>query len=55
MKSAHTSSRLRREDKFSDFVISCKGREWRVHRLILPANSTFFEKLCCGTFKVRSS
>lgn len=37
----------------TDFMITCKDREWRVHRSILAAESEYFQKLCIGDFSVR--
>ncbi|KAK5724597.1 hypothetical protein LTR15_004643 [Elasticomyces elasticus] len=37
--------------EFTDLIIKCDGRQWRVHRLIVCAQSPFFVKACAGIFK----
>ena len=44
--------RLLRSGDFSDFKITCHGKEWRVHKGILCAGSNFFDKMCKSGFKV---
>lgn len=38
--------------KYSDLILTCKGNEWKVHRVILCSQSTFFAAACDGEFKV---
>ena len=38
--------------KHTDFTITCHGREWRVHKVILCAHSDFFDHACAGPFTV---
>lgn len=38
--------------EFHDLVIRCGGKEWKAHRVIVSAASTFFHKACQDTFKV---
>ncbi|KAI9708215.1 MAG: hypothetical protein M1820_004169 [Bogoriella megaspora] len=35
----------------SDFTVTCSGRKWRVHKLVLCAQSSYFQKLCTGEFE----
>ena len=38
--------------KYSDLIIRCKGKEFKVHRMILCPRSTFFAAACDGAFQV---
>lgn len=38
--------------KFSDSKIICGDKTFLVHRMVMSANSTFFEAACYGEFKV---
>ncbi|KAK5740481.1 hypothetical protein LTR17_004518 [Elasticomyces elasticus] len=40
--------------EFTDLIIKCDDRQWRVHRLIVCAQSPFFVKACAGLFKEAS-
>jgi BTB/POZ domain len=44
--------RLLETGEYSDFVIECKGREWKAHKLVLGTASSHLERLCYGQFKV---
>ena len=37
---------------FSDFVINCKTKTWKVHKAVLCTQSKFFESACHGSFIV---
>jgi BTB/POZ domain len=37
----------------ANFTVVCKGREWKVDRGILAAESEYFEKMAIGGFSVR--
>lgn len=39
---------------FSDLTITCQGREFKLHKLVLYTQSTYFRKLLGGQFKVCS-
>lgn len=43
--------RLKTGEHFTDLIITCKGQEWRVHKLWLSAQSEFFQKTCSGDFE----
>ena len=38
--------------QYSDLVIVCKQSKWNVHKIILGAQSEYFQKQCGGKFKV---
>lgn len=38
--------------KYSDYLITCKGFEFKVHKLVLSSSSKFFEVCIDGEFKV---
>ena len=40
---------------FSDLTIVCRTRKWKVHKVVMSANCTFFRKACTGGFKVSDS
>lgn len=46
--------KLRSKDYFSDIIVHCGGRNFRAHKLILAASSTFFEKVLAGIPRDRS-
>ena len=37
--------------KYTDLLITCKGREWNVHKLCVCSHSPFFHSTCSGGFK----
>lgn len=41
-----------RSGELADLIITCKGRTFNVHRMILSAQSGFFRGACTGNFKV---
>ena len=53
--SGWSSECLLKEPVFSDFIISCKGVDFKVHRAFLVANSAFFRSVCTLPFQVSSS
>ncbi|MCJ1282827.1 hypothetical protein MMC26_002153 [Xylographa opegraphella] len=42
---------VKRTSKYSDLVIRCHEREWKVHRVVICPRSKFFEIACDGDFK----
>jgi hypothetical protein len=46
--------KLRARDYFSDVIVHCGGRNFRAHKVILAASSTFFERVLTGIPKDRS-
>jgi hypothetical protein len=38
--------------KYSDAIIRCKGQEFKVHKVVLCAQSKYFSKAFDGTWKV---
>jgi BTB/POZ domain len=38
--------------EFADFLIICKPYEFKTHRVVLCAESKYFQTLCAGSFKV---
>ena len=46
--------KLRARDYFSDIIVHCGGRNFRAHKVILAASSTFFERVLTGIPKDRS-
>lgn len=40
------------EGKHTDLAITCGGRDFNAHRVVLCAQSNFFAKMCEGDFKV---
>jgi hypothetical protein len=38
----------------ADFMIQCKDRTWKVHKLLMSAVSEYFAQICKGNFKVSS-
>ncbi len=45
--------KVREEEKYSDLVIECEGREWRVHRAIVCSASAVHARECDGYMKER--
>jgi hypothetical protein len=43
------------EGKYTDFTIKCKGKDFRVHRVVLGTQSSYFNALFKAGFKVRDS
>ncbi len=39
---------------FSDAIVRCGGKEFKVHKLVLAAHSKFFSKAFTGDWKVPS-
>ena len=39
-------------DDFSDLTVVCGTRKWRVHKLVVSANCSFFRKTCASGSKV---
>ena len=39
--------------KFTDLTITCQGRIWKAHRVVLASRCKFFETCCKGEFEVR--
>lgn len=54
MAESRAERRLRylRSGTNSNFTITCRGREWKVHKEILSAETDFFEAMCFGKFEV---
>jgi hypothetical protein len=46
--------KLRARDYFSDLIVHCGGRNFRAHKVILAASSTFFERVLTGIPKDRA-
>lgn len=46
--------RFFRSGDYSDWRITCQGREWKVHRAIISQASDFFRVSCEKDFKVNS-
>jgi len=52
LESLHTSLKeYFNVETFSDATVTCKGRAFKVHRLILSAQSDFFAKVFTGDWK----
>jgi hypothetical protein len=47
--------KLLQSGDFSDFTILCRDQEFRVHRVVICAESDFFITMCKSAFKVLSS
>lgn len=43
--------RLYGTKEFADVSITCNGKKWRAHRLVLCAQSEYFQKMLSSTFK----
>lgn len=39
--------------KYSDLVVRCEGRDFKVHKVIVCGQSDFFSGICDGDWKVR--
>lgn len=39
--------------KYSDLIIRCEDREFKVHRIVVCGQSKYFSKICDGDWKVR--
>lgn len=39
------------DDRFSDFTITCAGKDFKVHRCFICAHSKWFERCCSGMFQ----
>lgn len=39
--------------KYSDLMIHCENKAWKVHRMVMCTHSKFFVNACEGEFKVR--
>ena len=48
------NKKLRQTGEYSDFVIECASRQFKVHRSIICPQSSFLETLCSLNFKVDS-
>ena len=46
--------RLRNKEYFSDLIVHCGGRNFRAHKVVLAASSTFFERVLSGVPRDRS-
>lgn len=44
-------ARLYTSGNYSDLVVTCRGKSYRVHRAIICPRSSFFEAACSGQFK----
>jgi hypothetical protein len=40
------------DEKFSDMVITCQGREFKAHRAVVCTQSPFFDRALAGGFQV---
>lgn len=56
MTESRVDRRIRwlRDGVNANFTINCKGRVWKVDGGILAAESSYFERLCIGGFRVWS-
>jgi BTB/POZ domain len=52
---AQSFGRLLDDQTLTDFTISCRGVDFKVHRAFLIADSTFFKSVCTLPFKVSRS
>lgn len=39
--------------KYSDLVVRCEGRDFKVHKVIVCGQSEFFSTICDGDWKVQ--
>lgn len=51
---ANSNEALLKSGKYHDFVLNCKGTEFRVHRSIICSKSPVLDALCSSPFKVRT-
>ncbi|KAF4458120.1 Speckle-type POZ protein [Fusarium austroafricanum] len=49
--STSVSDRLFKTGAYSDFTITCRGKEFKVHKAIICPQSSFFKAACNGSFK----
>lgn len=40
------------DETFSDLTVTCKDKVFKVHRIVLCSQSTFFDTACRGLFRV---
>lgn len=48
-----SDDRLFTSSEYSDLTITCRGREWRVHKSVVCTQCDPFRKACNGDFVVR--
>ena len=50
--SAEKGRELLESGDYSDFLIVCKGKEWKVHKGIVCSESEYFKTVAKGNFDV---
>lgn len=45
-------NRARESGEFTDFTLTCDGRDIKVHKIIICSQSPVFRAACAGQFKV---